>query len=216
MKYVLIAVAFLFSTATASLAQQANYESEIAAFEAKDKTTPPPANGIVFVGSSSIRLWDGLPEAFPGKPVIQRGFGGSALGDVIKYMPRIVNAYSPKQIVLYAGDNDIAQGRSARDVYTQFMSFFALARKMNPGATISFIAIKPSVARKQYMAEQAEANRLVKTYLGSQKNTSFIDVYTPMLDASGQPKPELFQADGLHMTAQGYDIWKQAIGPALR
>lgn len=216
MKHLLMVVALLLGAATATLAQQANYESEIAAFEAKDKTTPPPANGIVFVGSSSIRLWDGLPEAFPGKPIIQRGFGGSEMGDVIKYMPRLVNAYSPKQIVLYAGDNDIGRGVSARDVSNGFMTFFMLARKANPGATISFIAIKPSVARKQYLAVQAEANRLIKTYLASQRNTSFIDVYTPMLDASGQPKPELFQADGLHLNAQGYDLWKQIIGPALK
>lgn len=214
MRNFLIAVAFLLSTATASLAQKANFEPEIAAFEAQ---AAPPANGIVFVGSSSIRLWNGLTEAFPGKTVIQRGFGGSDMNDAIKYIGRILAHDRPKQIVLYEGDNDIGQGgASARDVYARFTTFFALARKMAPSATITFVAIKPSVARKQFMATQEEANRLIRTYLAGQKNASFVDVYTPMLDASGQPRAELFQADGLHMTAQGYELWKQLIGPALK
>lgn len=214
MKNFLIAVAFLFGTATASLAQKADFEPEIAAFEAQPA---PAANSIVFVGSSSIRVWNGLTEAFPGKTVVQRGFGGSEMNDAIKYIGRIIAHDRPKQILLYEGDNDIGQSNaSARDVYARFTTFFALARKMAPSATITFISIKPSVARKQFLATQAEANRLIKTYLAGQKNTSYIDVYTPMLDASGQPRAELFQADGLHMNAQGYDLWKQIIGPALK
>jgi lysophospholipase L1-like esterase len=209
------AILLIFSTVAATA--QTNYEAEIAAFEAQDKATPPPAGGIVFVGSSSIRLWNGLAEAFPGKTIIQRGFGGSEISDVIRYMARVVSPYAPKQIVLYAGDNDIGQSKlSAREVYARFTTFYALARKQHPTATITYIAIKPSPARRQFMATQNEANQLIKKYLAAQRYASYIDVYTPMLNASGQPRPELFVADSLHMNAQGYDLWKQVVGPALK
>ena len=216
MKNLLFSLALLL-TLTVPTWAQGNFDAEIAAFEAQDKATPPPANGILFTGSSSIRLWSGLAEAFPGKPVIQRGFGGSTLSDVIRYMPRVILPYKPKQIVLYAGDNDIGQNnRTARELYSQFVSFFSVVRKQLPATTITYIAVKPSPARKQFMAVQAEANNLIKQYLAGQKNTSFADVYTPTLGADGQPRAELFQADGLHLNAQGYAVWQPIIAPLLR
>ncbi len=217
MKNTLFSLAILLTMLTVpTLAQQANYDADIAAFEAQDKATPPPADGILFVGSSSIRLWNGLKEAFPGKPIIQRGFGGSTLSDVIRYMPRVILPYKPKQVVVYAGDNDIAQNKTARDIYSQFLSFFAVLRKQLPNTNITYISVKPSPSRRQQMPVQAEANRMIKQYIGGQKNASFVDVYTPMLGANGQPRPELFVADSLHMNAQGYEIWKSAVGPVLK
>jgi lysophospholipase L1-like esterase len=216
MKNLLFAAILLFVSTVAATAQT-NYEAEIAALEAQDKATPPPTGGIVFVGSSSIRLWDGLKAAFPDKAIVQRGFGGSEISDVIRYMPRLVAPFAPKQIVLYAGDNDIGQSKlSARDVYSRFTTFFALARKQHPTATITFISIKPSPARRQFMAAQNEANQLIRKYVSAQKYASYIDVYTPMLNAAGQPRPELFGADSLHLNAQGYDLWKQVVGPVLK
>ncbi len=220
MKNTLFSLAFMLTMLTLpTLAQQpqTNYEADIAAFEAQDKSTPPPADGILFVGSSSIRLWPGLTEAFPGKPIIQRGFGGSTLGDVIRYMPRVILPYRPKQVVLYAGDNDIGQSKmTARDLYNQFMTFFALVRKQLPNTTITYIAVKPSPARRATMPVAAEANRMIKQFLSGQRNTSYADVYTPMLSPNGQPRPELFVADSLHMTPEGYEVWKNVIGPILK
>lgn len=217
MKQILFSLALLLTTLTRpALAQQTNYDAEIAAFEAQDKATPPPADGILFVGSSSIRLWNGLKEAFPGKPVIQRGFGGSTLSDVIRYMPRVILPYKPKQIVLYVGDNDIGQNTTARAFYSQFLTFFALVRKQLPNTNITYIAIKPSPARRQFMPVSAEANQLIKQYLSGQRNTSFADVYTPMLGTGGQPRPELYVADSLHMSPQGYEVWKGVIAPVLK
>lgn len=218
MKNILFSLTILLALSVPTLAQQAaNFESEIAAFEAKDKATPPPADGILFVGSSSIRLWSGLSEAFPGKPVINRGFGGSTLSDVIRAMNRIIVPYKPKQIVVYAGDNDIAQASATpRSLYSQFLAFFSVVRKQLPAATITYIAVKPSPARRQFMATQVEANRMIKQYLATQRNTSFADVYTPMLNAAGQPRPELFMPDSLHMNTQGYEVWKDVIAPVLK
>lgn len=204
------------TTAPASVTP-ANYEPEIAAFEAKDKVTAPPASPILFVGSSSIRLWTGLAEAFPGKPVLQRGFGGSELSDLVRYSPRVINAYRPKQVVIYAGDNDIAQSKkTARDVYNGVLTLYTLMRKNLPATTFTYISIKPSPSRRQYMAVQKDANALIKNYLSGQRNTYFVDVYTPMLNAAGQPRPELFMADSLHMNAAGYAVWQQAIAPVLK
>ncbi|MEZ0487214.1 SGNH/GDSL hydrolase family protein [Fibrella aquatica] len=214
MKNTLFSLAILLTMLTVPTLAQTNYDAEIAALETKAKEAP--ANSILFVGSSSIRMWDGLKEAFPGKSIIQNGFGGSTLSDAIRYMPRLILPYKPKQVVLYAGDNDIAQNQSARNVYSQFLTFFALVRKQLPSATITYIAVKPSPSRKQYMPVAAEANRMIKQYLAGQKNTSFADVYTPMLGANGQPRPELFGADSLHMTPQGYEVWKSVIGPVLK
>ena len=194
-----------------------NYESAVAAFEAQDKTTPPPASPIVFIGSSSIKRWPDLTEAFPGKPVLQRGIDGTEVSDMIRFSPRLITPYRPRQVVLYAGDNDLGQGKkTAREVYNNVLTLFMLVRKNVPAATFTYISIKPSPSRRQNMAAQTEANALIKNYLGGQKNTSFVDVYTPMLNAAGQPRPELFTADSLHMNAAGYDIWKQAIAPVLK
>ena len=218
MKNTLFSLAMLLTTLNLpTLAQQtpANFETEIAALEAQVGTAP--ANGILFVGSSSIRLWNDLKEAFPDKLIIQNGFGGSTLSDAIRYMPRLVLPFKPKQVVLYAGDNDIGQNnRTARDVYSQFLTFFALVRKQLPNTTITYIAVKPSPARKQFMPVAAEANRMIKQYLSGQRNTSFADVYTPMLGTNGQPRPELFMTDSLHMNPQGYEVWKAVIGPVLK
>ncbi|MEZ0538352.1 GDSL-type esterase/lipase family protein [Fibrella arboris] len=215
MKNTFFSLAFLLTMLALPTLAQTNYDAEIATMEAQDKT--PPANGILFVGSSSIRYWDGLKEAFPGKPVIQRGFGGSTMSDLIRYIPKLVLPYNPKQILVYEGDNDIGQqNKTAKDVYSQFLTFFMLVRKQLPNANITYIAIKPSPSRRKSMPVAAEANQMIKQYLAGQKNTAFADVYTPMLGATGQPRPELFKADSLHMTPQGYEVWKNVIGPLLK
>ena len=216
MKNTLFALTLLL-TMSAPLLAQTNYDAEFAAFDAQDKATPPPADPILFVGSSSLRLWNGIKEAFPGKPVINRGFGGSTISDAIRHMPRVILPYKPKQILLYAGDNDIAQNKmTARDVYSQFLTFFTVVRKQLPTANVTYIAIKPSPSRKEFMPVQTEANRMIKQYLAGQRNTGFVDVYTPMLGTNGQPRPDLFMPDSLHMNAQGYEVWKGVIAPVLK
>ncbi len=216
MKNTLFSLALLL-TMSAPLLAQTNYDAEFAAFDAQDKAMPPPADPILFVGSSSLRLWSGIKEAFPGKPVINRGFGGSTISDVIRHMPRVILPYKPKQILLYAGDNDIAQNKmTARDVYSQFLTFFTVVRKQLPTVNVTYIAIKPSPARMAFMPVQTEANRMIKQYLAGQRNTGFVDVYTPMLGTNGQARPELFTADSLHMNAQGYEVWKGVIAPVLK
>jgi lysophospholipase L1-like esterase len=200
----------------ASEAPAANkYESEIAAFEQADKQIFPPKNAILFTGSSSIRLWKDLQERFPNKKVINRGFGGSGLADLVYYKERIVMPYKPKQIVIYSGENDIAAGKSAQEVYTNLVTLVSSIRKALPAVRISYISMKPSPSRLDKQEEMKKANRMIKDYLSKVKRADYINIYDPMLGPDGQPKAELFVEDRLHMNKAGYDIWAAVIKPYL-
>ncbi|AQG80788.1 GDSL-type esterase/lipase family protein [Spirosoma montaniterrae] len=193
------------------------FESEIRAFERADSLTPPPARPILFVGSSSIRFWSSLTADFPDKPVLNRGFGGSQLSDVIRYADRIIVRYQPKQIVLYAGENDIATGKqTGHQTYERFVTLFRYVRKRLPGVPFVYIAIKPSPSRWHYAAEIGKANRLIEQFLRQQRRVQFVDIRPVMLQPNGRPIGSLFRADSLHMNASGYRLWAQAIRPVLR
>ncbi|GAB4022467.1 GDSL-type esterase/lipase family protein [Spirosoma koreense] len=193
------------------------YENEIRAFEKMDSVSPPPKNPIVFTGSSSIRLWDNLTAYFPNKPILQRGFGGSQLSDVLRYTDRVIVRYHPKQVVLYAGENDIASGHvTGQQTYERLVSIFERVRKQLPNVLFTFISIKPSPSRRQYFSQVDIANRLIKEYLAKQKNTQFVDIRPVMLGPNGQPVPELFKPDSLHMLPAGYQRWAKVLGPYLK
>ncbi|WP_080058075.1 GDSL-type esterase/lipase family protein [Spirosoma aerolatum] len=197
-------------------AQEHAFESEIRAFEQADKTTPPPRNPIVFTGSSSIRLWENLGNYFPNKPVLQRGFGGSQLSDVIYYADRVIVPYKPKQVVLYAGENDVAAGKTGQEVYERLVTLFEHVRRELPNTTFTFISIKPSPSRRKYFSEMDNANRLIQAYLAKQRNTQFVDIRPVMLLKNGQPVPELFRSDSLHMLPAGYERWQKVLKPYLK
>jgi lysophospholipase L1-like esterase len=192
------------------------FEAEIASYEARDRSTPPAPGGIVFVGSSSIRLWTTLASDFPGLPVLNRGFGGSTLLEVNHFAPRIVLPYRPRMIVLYAGDNEIAAGRSPRWVAADYQAFVALVRRALPSARIVFVSVKPSPSRWSLNDQVREANRLVRAITATDSLQTFVDVFTPMLNAAGRPRPELFVADSLHMTPAGYAVWRGRLAPIVK
>jgi lysophospholipase L1-like esterase len=196
---------------------QRPYEEDIAAFKKQDSAKHPQKNAILFVGSSSFTKWTDVQSYFPGYPIINRGFGGSTLPDVILYVNDIIIPYHPKQVVIYCGDNDLAYSdtTSARTVEQRFKQLFYLIRKGLPKATISFVSIKPSPSRARLMPKMQQANALIKSFLKTQKNTSYIDVFTPMLAANKRPRPDIFIEDSLHMNQKGYQIWQKAIKPYL-
>jgi lysophospholipase L1-like esterase len=207
---------FLNFLAPAAAQDFGKWEKEISAFETADKAAAPKKRSIVFTGSSSIRLWEGLPEYFPEKQIINRGFGGSQTFEVTYFADRIVNPYKPKQVVIYSGDNDIAAGKTPETVLADFKALYSKIKAATPRTTVTFISIKPSPSRKQYMPQIVQTNALIKAFLEEQKRTSYVDVYTPMLLPGGKPKPELFRADSLHMTKAGYDIWARVLEPYLK
>ena len=202
-------------SATAQTAPEP-FAQEIAAFAAADAKAMPAPGGVLFLGSSSIRLWTTLSEDFPGMAVLNRGFGGSTIPDSIRYADRIVLPYKPKTIVFYAGDNDIEAGHAPSQVLADFK---ALVRKVHgtlPRTRILFIAIKPSIARWSKIDRIAEANRLVEAYIRTDKRLGYVDIVPAMLGPDGKPRPELLRADGLHMTAAGYASWRDKVGAVLK
>ena len=192
------------------------YEPEIRAFESADRASMPAPGGIVFVGSSSIRLWKSLAADFPGLPVLNRGFGGSTFPEANHYVARTVLRYRPRTVVLYEGDNDIALGRSPQQVLADYRQFVRLVRDSLPNARIVFIAIKPSPSRWKLVDLQREANRLVRDLVATDTLLSYVDVFEPMLGANRRPQPALFVADSLHMTPAGYAIWRTQVAPFVR
>jgi lysophospholipase L1-like esterase len=193
----------------------ASFEAEIKAFEAADKINKPKMDGILFLGSSSIRLWKSLADDFPGKPVINRGFGGSMIADSTRYATRIVYPYRPSVIVFYAGDNDIAAGHTPEQVLSDYKAFVEDIREAMPDTRILFISIKPSLARWKLAAQMQKANELVRDYSMKSKKLEYVDVWEFMIGADGTPRKELFGPDGLHMNERGYQLWKLALQSRL-
>lgn len=192
----------------------ARFESDIQAFEAWDRKNSPPRDAVLFVGSSSIRMWP-TAESFPGLAVINRGFGGSHASDVNDFAERIVLKYAPRMIVFYAGDNDIAAGKPPEQVAGDFERFVDLVHAKLPNVKIIYLPIKPSLARWKLWPQIKESNALVAKFVDGKRLLAYVDTATPMLGANGQPRPELFIQDGLHMNAQGYQIWSDLLRDKL-
>lgn len=199
------------------MAQAQPFATDITLFKKQDSFAFPPANGILFIGSSSVTKWTDIQTYFPGYPIINRGFGGSSLPDVIRYEKDIIFPYQPKQIVLYCGENDIAAADSvtAAMVLTRFKTLFTDIRKQWPRIPLIFISLKPSPARWAMRERMQQANQLIKKYLRKKKHTIFINVWDRMLGPDGLPKADIFIADRLHMNAKGYAIWQELIAPVL-
>lgn len=202
-------------TPSAAVASENRFESEILAFADSDRANPPTPGGIVFVGSSSIRMWPDLRSYFPGLNVIQRGFGGSRLDEVVRYTPRIVLPYKPKLVVLYAGENDIAEGRTPAQVFASYVDFVDLVQKSLPDARIVYVSIKPSPSRWELVDKMRAANDMIQQYIGTHPRQQYVNVFSPMIGVNGRPRPELFVSDSLHMTRVGYAIWQQLLTPII-
>jgi lysophospholipase L1-like esterase len=205
-----------------SAAQTANpetnptrFEGDIRTFEAADRAKPPPLGGIVFVGSSSIKNWSNVAADFPGLPVLNRGFGGSTLADVVYYADRIVIPYHPRLVVLYAGDNDLTLGRTPAQLLDDYRAFVARLHSAQPATRVVYVSIKPSPSRRVYIDRAREANRRIEAEIASDSLQTYVDVFTPMLGPTGQPRPELFLADSLHMTRAGYHLWRAVLAPVV-
>ncbi len=191
------------------------WENAIIAFEQQDKKQPPPKDPLVFVGSSSIRLWD-LAKSFPDLPAINRGFGGSELADSVYFAPRIVLKYEPRLIVLYAGDNDIAAGKTPEQVCSDFQSFVRLIHDKLPKTRIIYLSIKPSLLRWASIDKIRKANALIEAQCRKDDRLLYVDVATPMLGDDGEPRRELFAVDGLHLNEKGYAVWAERLKPRLK
>lgn len=190
------------------------FAREIEAFERADRDSPPEPGAILFLGSSSIKLWD-LDAWFPERGLVNRGFGGSQLSDVIHYADRIVTPVRPRQVFVYAGDNDIAAGKSPERVRNDFLTLADRIRSRSPDASVIFLSIKPSLARKNEWPLMRQANTLIEEVCDTVDHLHYLDVASPMLTDQGAMKPELYRADGLHLSHEGYAIWTEVIASLL-
>lgn len=197
-------------------AQAPRFEAEIAAFEAIDRASPPKPGGIVLVGSSSFRMWHDVSAAFPGVNVINRGFGGSIMPEVVHYASRVVLPYKPRLVLVYAGDNDLNDGRTPAQVLADYNTFVALMHKALPKTRIAFVSIKPSPSRWKIVDSMRVANALVRGAVSRDSLQAYVDVFTPMLGANGRPRSELYIADSLHMTSAGYAVWRERLASLIR
>jgi len=193
------------------------WEDTFAAFAAADRRAPPPEGGVLFVGSSSIRLWNDLESQFDARPVVlKRGFGGSKLSDCVQNLGRLVIRYRPRMVLVYAGDNDLASGSAPEEVLQRFTAFVNGVHRELPQTRIEYISIKPSPARSTLLPRIRATNALIRAYVDRHPDLGYIDVFTPMLDHDGQPRAELFRADALHLNATGYALWKAVIAPYVQ
>ena len=215
MKKIIIVLLFFIAGVTLVTAQP--FAEDIVAFKKQDSASFPPKNAILFIGSSSFTFWKDIPDYFPGYKIINRGFGGSSLGDVIRYEKEIIFPYKPKQVVIYCGENDLAGSDTVTSVMVlnRFKILFNNIRNRLPGVPIAYVSMKPSPSRQHLMFKMDFGNYLIKNFLAQKQKTKFIDVYHLMLNADGTPMQDIFVEDKLHMNAKGYMIWKKAIHPYL-
>ena len=190
------------------------FAEQITSFTAWDSKNAVPAEPILFVGSSSIRMWK-THASFPDLPVMNRGFGGSHIADVVHFSDRIVLPYAPKLIVFYAGDNDVAAGKSAARVLCGYRRVVELVHAKWPATAIVFITIKPSGQRWFLWPEMDKANDLIRAFSEKSGRLFFADLATPLLAPDGKPDDGLFLKDRLHLNAQGYRVWTKALEPII-
>jgi lysophospholipase L1-like esterase len=193
----------------------AKWEKEISRIETTHRAKPEEKGGIVFVGSSSIRMWSSLAKDFSKHRVANHGFGGSQISDSVHFADRIVTPYEPRLVVMYAGGNDINAGESAESVAADFQAFVEKVRAKQPDVPIAYISIAPNPKRWSQIETIKKANSLISEYCSKTPKLKFIDVYTHMLGSDGLPKPDIFLDDKLHMNPKGYAIWKEVVGPEL-
>jgi lysophospholipase L1-like esterase len=210
----LILTALLTPCVTAQIHEPEVYADDIRAFREADQANPPAPGRVLFLGSSSIRMWD-LDKFFPGLDALNRGYGGSYISDSIYYADRILLPYKPGSVVFYAGDNDLAAGKSPEQVFSDYRELSSIINEKLPETDFIFVAIKPSIARFSLIDEIRLVNGWIKEFCQGKPRLFFLDIDAPMLDRDGRPNPELFLEDGLHMNDAGYTIWSDLLRPML-
>jgi len=201
-----------------STVQSQSFKPEILQFQKSDSIVMPPMGQIVFAGSSSFTKWKDIAMYFPGYPIINRGFGGATLVDLIYYVDEAIIKYQPRQVFIYCGENDMADVDtvSPATVLNRFKTLHTVLLKKLPRSTkIIFVSIKPSVARWHLESKFIKANELIQAYIGTQKNIQYLDVHRFMLDENKMVLQDIFIADKLHMNPKGYLIWQKQFAPLL-
>lgn len=185
------------------------YEDEVGQLDKKLRNSSP--NSVIFYGSSTVRLWTGLEQDFPDVKPINAGFGGSTLAACAWFFERLIVPAKPRTMVLYAGDNDLGDGRHPEEVYLSFCALTAKIQRDLPDTDVTFVSIKPSPSRWHIVEQIRAANRYIENEIKRLPRFSFVDLTSVMLTPDGKPRKELYQADGLHMNPDGYALWRREL-----
>ncbi|MDP4207372.1 MAG: GDSL-type esterase/lipase family protein [Bacteroidota bacterium] len=213
---ILILLTVICYSSKLSAQDKPHFWDDVQTIKKYDKIYNPPTNPIVFIGSSSIRKWDNLERTFADYVVMNRGIGGAVVNDITYYINDILFPYNPRQIVIYVGENELPDPTATPDsIFNRTKRLLKVIRAKLPEVPIAYISIKPSPVREKFVNKAAEANKLIKNYLASEKNIVYIDIFGSMLTTEGKTRPELFVEDMLHMNLQGYEIWTKAVKPRL-
>ncbi|MCW5558576.1 MAG: hypothetical protein KIT22_12185 [Verrucomicrobiae bacterium] len=191
------------------------FAAEIRRFEELDRLQPSRTNAIVFAGSSSFRLWTNLPAAFPGLTVLNRGFGGSTMRDLLQHFDRVVAVHHPRAVLVYEGDNDLAKQRPPAEVAAEYAQFLDRMQAQLPGTPVILLAVKPSPSRRALLDQQRDLNQRIRALCDSRPGVAFADTFTAVLNGAGEPDPAFFERDQLHLNAHGYRAWTPVIVNAL-
>ena len=214
---ILLSTSFTLKTASAQTVEDPDplrFEEEINQFKEFDSKNSFPEDAILFVGSSSIRMWK-TADAFPEMPVINRGFGGSHFSDLQYYYDELVLPYDPSVVVLYEGDNDVASGKSNDQVLKDYFEFTDRLTSDFPDARLVFVPIKPSSSRWDKWPQMKEANQRIKEHISENDQFYYVDLASPLLGSDGTPDDSLFLDDLLHLNSDGYAKWNAVIRPVL-
>ena len=211
-RVVLVVVLMLASTGIA--VSQTDFSKEVEKIQQRslDKGLNEP---VIFIGSSSIRMWSTLEQDFPDVPVLNHGFGGSEYSDLLKYREQLIEEFEPSMVVVYSGDNDIANSQVPSQIAEKADRFVDGLRREASGALVIILAAKPSMARWELKDKYQELNEQLKKVAENYDHVVFVDVWNPMLKQNGEVNPKLFIEDGLHMNEKGYKIWKNLLLPYL-
>lgn len=215
LKYYLLALTIILLIGQITSQDPHRFDEEINVFLEDDKTIDRE-NLIVFTGSSSVRIWSSLQTDFQGYNIINRGFGGSHMSDLLFFSDQLINQYQPDKVFIYEGDNDISAKESREDILKEAKALVDKIWSTSPETEIYFIAAKPSVARWNLREEYEQFNYALSLWTLLKTKVHFIDVWTPMINDQDEVMPDLFLGDNLHMNAKGYKIWAEVIGPYLK
>lgn len=216
-KYFTLAIVFFLQYHNGVAQEKPRYYDNIQTFKKQDSVTLPPKDPILLVGSSSFTRWKDVQSYFPGYAILNRGFGGAHLTDLIRYADDIIYPYKPKQIVIYCGENDfLPKGATPETIFDNFKILYDGIRKnLGKKVNITYISVKPSPRRRRFKSGTIELNTMIENFLQKDKNAQYVDVHSKMLTVDNEPMSAIFTKDSLHMNETGYAIWKKEIAPAL-
>jgi len=217
MRKLLLAIVVLFSIRLAGHAEDVPFAADVAKFAARDQAESSllTSNPILFIGSSSFTKWHDVGTYFPDKKILNRAFGGSRLTDQIYFLPEVVLKYHPNKIVIYCGENDIADGASADVVLDRLQIWFRQMRKNLPDCRVVYLSVKYSPSREKFFPVVREADQKIQAWLSKQPNAQYVDITACMQDANGKLRTDIFTKDMLHMNPDGYKLWQKVLAPYL-